>query len=257
MPLIRERLMTPAVELKHITFRYATEPILDDVTFSVAEGDYVGLVGGNGSGKTTALRVMLGLLAPETGEVRLFGEPIQDFREWSAVGYVPQHAARTDIAFPATVREVVASGLPRGLSARPWLSSAERARVDDVLRLSGLERFADRRLGELSGGERQKALIARALVSEPQLLVLDEPTTGVDARSEQEFYAFLGELNRQGMTIVLVSHDLDMVAREVRTVIALNRRVICQVSSEEFASGDYLRQLYGGEARFVPHHHHE
>lgn len=251
------RMATPLLELERVDFSYNGEKALEEVSFSVAAGDYIGIVGGNGSGKTTLLKVMLGLLPPDQGTVRLFGEPLSRFRDWSKVGYVPQHIARAESAFPATVGEVVASGLPsRSVLRGPLRSAGERTQVDEALRRAGIADFARRRIGELSGGERQRVFIARALVSRPSLLVLDEPTTGVDVRSEAEFYAFLGELNRNGITIILVSHDLDVVAREVGTVIALNRRVVCQVPSEEFVSGDYLKQLYGEGARFVPHHHH-
>jgi zinc transport system ATP-binding protein len=251
--------MQRCVEIQNVSFSYNGSSVLDDVGFSVEAGDYVGIVGGNGSGKTTLLKVMLGLLRPTAGQARLFGENVESFRSWDKVGYVPQHVARSDAAFPATVRETVGS---RSLApVRPWFGSGRREReasVEWAMGVTEVGHLRKRLLGELSGGERQRVFIARALVTRPKLLILDEPTTGVDVRSQERFYAFLANLNREfGITIVLVSHDLDAVAREVKTVLCLNRRLVCHVTSREFVSGDYLRRTYGEDMRFLRHDHHD
>ena len=240
----------PCIAVDNVSFSYNGHLVLEDISFVIEPGDYVGIVGGNGSGKTTLLRIILGLLQPSHGGVKLFGENIRGFLQWEALGYVPQHVARHETSFPATVREVVESGVFR-------LASRERhGAVVHALEAAEMSHLAGRLLGELSGGERQRAFIARALAANPKLLILDEPTTGVDAASQEHFYAFLGRLNRDlGMTVVLVSHDLEVVAHEVKTVLCLNRRLVCHVSNREFIDGDYLKRLYGEDMRYVHHHH--
>ena len=247
------------IELEHISFSYGQPSrALEDITLSIEVGDYVGLVGGNGSGKTTLLKIILGILTPESGSARLFGQSPESAEARALVGYVPQHTSRSEGVFPASVEEVVASGLRlgRGHGLWPGHSSAEHDAVVDALRLAEIESIEHRLIGELSGGERQRVFIARALVSRPKLLVLDEPTTGVDAKSQESFYRFLGTLNsRGGLTILLVSHDLEVLAREVKTVACLNRTLVCHMPSHEFVPEQYLVQAYGEHAHTVSHHH--
>jgi zinc transport system ATP-binding protein len=213
------------------------------VSFAIQAGDYVGLVGANGSGKTTLLRVLLGLVEPSEGSVKLFETPVNNFRSWQKIGYIPQNVFRGDANFPATVEEVVASG-NFGNDQEAMRRAMERA---DITRLR------KKRIGVLSGGERQRVFIARALMSEPELLILDEPTTGIDAAAEEKFYNFLAELNRSGMTIILVSHDLEAIAREVKTVLCLNRRLICFGAPESLRSEEVLSAMYGQGKQMIHH----
>lgn len=247
----------PIIECENISFRYGEESVLQDISFAIEAGEYVGLVGGNGSGKTTLLRILLGLLRPMEGSVRLFGKPLSGFRDWQKIGYVPQNVFRGDLNFPATVLEVVESG---HLDARlgEWFLLGDRrcATAMRALKRAGIAHLGKKRIGELSGGERQRVFIARALVSEPELLVLDEPTAGIDAATEEKFYEFLEELNRSGMTIVLVSHDLEVVAHEVKTVLCLNRRLVCYGAPENLESKEVLREMYG-TGKHILHHGHD
>lgn len=246
------------IELKNVSFSYPHNQVLEGISFSVEEGDYVGLVGGNGSGKTTILRIMLGLLAPDSGDVALFGEDIHLFRSWESIGYVPQHVSRGESSFPTTAREVIESGriALRVSWFRRRLRLSDDKRIQWALEMTETGHLKDRLIGTLSGGERQLVFIARALVSRSKLLVLDEPTTGVDAQSQERFYRLLSRLNSEhGMTIVLVSHDLEVVAREVKTVICVNRKLVCHVDSREFIEGNYLQRLYGDEMKYVHHDH--
>lgn len=253
MPLIME---DSCIEFKNVYFSYPHNRVLEDISFTVDAGDYVGLVGGNGSGKTTILRVMLGLLRPESGNVRLFGKDMRKFREWAMIGYVPQHVSRGESSFAVTVREVVESGLIPRKKYFFHTESSDEKMIRWAMEVAEISDLEHRLLGTLSGGERQLVFIARALVSRPKLLVLDEPTTGVDAQSQDRFYRFLSALNKKhGMTIMLVSHDLEAVAREVKTVICVNRTLLCHVDSREFIDGDYLKRLYGEEVKFVHHEH--
>ena len=247
--------MTPLVELRGVSFAYEAVPVLEDVTLAVEYCDFLGIIGPNGGGKTTLLKVMLGLLAPGRGEVRLFGEPIERFDAWHRLGYVPQKLV-FDPTLPATVEEVVTTGLAArgGLFRRP--SRAERGRAAEALVLAGMDPHRAARIGRLSVGQQQRVLIARALVTGPEILVLDEPTGGVDPEAQASFYALLQILNRErGVTLVLVSHELAVVARAVTKVACLNRRLVFHGGPTEALTDAGLAALYGPSARVVSHLH--
>ncbi len=249
--------MSAVLQLEGVSFHYGDLPVLEDVSLAVEPGDFLGLIGPNGSGKTTLLWVMLGLLTPTAGRVRLFGTAPAAFREWRRLGYVPQKTS-IDPALPATVEEVVATGLvaTRPLGGVRGAGAAGRARVRDALVRVGMEAHAPARIGALSAGQQQRALIARALVSDPELLVLDEPTGGVDPEAQASFYALLRRLNRdRHVTIVLVSHDIGVVAREVTTLACLNRRLIFHGPPADFLSPAAFTALYGPAVRLVSHEH--
>lgn len=241
--------VTPAIILKanNISFAYGENVILDHITFDLRKGDYVGIIGPNGGGKTTLLKIILGLLPPTKGEVELFGQPIAKASSRQRIGYVPQHLANDIRALPATVSEVVASGsLLRGQKLQVAIKKG--------LKAAGVLDLADRRIGELSGGERQRVLIARALAGDPALLILDEPTSAVDASGQEDFYAFLRKLHKQGITIVMVSHDVDIVAHEVDTVLCLNKHLVCHGPAEHVMNQKTLARAYGKQA-VVLHQH--
>lgn len=225
-----------AVQFYNVDFRYpgAAEALLRGVNFFVEEGSYVGIIGENGSGKTTVLHLLLGLLRPNSGDIRLFGEPIQSFREWNSIGYVPQYVFRRDRVFPATVKEIVESGhSPDDTTTLCQFGMGECAPVEAALRVAAVEHLAKRRIGDLSGGERQRVFIARALVSRPKLLILDEPTASVDAESQEKFYALLRSLNKEfGMTIILISHDLEKVFEETGFVYLLENGMMREKKRE-------------------------
>ena len=199
--------MPPALELDKVTFAYGGSPVLRQASLRVSEGEFVAVVGGNGSGKTTLMKIALGLLPPGTGHVRLFGVDVKSFRDWHKVGYVPQRAVAVSV-LPVSVDEVVGSGL--AARAR-WLGRRqpeEQERIEHVVDLLGLVAVRRSRMSELSGGQQQRALIARALVTTPRLLVMDEPTTGVDSEARQILRSSLEHLvDVEGMAVVYVSHD--------------------------------------------------
>ena len=209
----------PVVIFKDVSFSYGSVPVLEGITFDILQNDFLGLVGPNGSGKTTLVKIILGLLEPDAGNVRVFGETPRRARR--RVGYVPQHA-RFEREFPASVEDLVLTGrLGRvGLVRRYGEEDREKTRAALAdLEMTGL---AARPVGALSGGERQRALVARALVSDPELLILDEPTASVDSRVEKHFYELLKILNTR-MPIVLVTHDLGFVSTYLTRVACVNR----------------------------------
>ncbi len=195
------------VSLRDLSFAYDTQPVLEHVSLEVQEGDFLAIIGPNGGGKSTLLKLILGILSPTTGTVSVFGRP--PAHSHTEIGYVPQNTnVNTD--FPIRVLDVVLIGN----SAKPHplfgYSSEEKSCARDALRKVGMEGFESQRIGDLSGGQRQRVMIARALCRRPKLLILDEPTASIDARGQKEIYDLLRELNRS-ITIIVVSHDLSII----------------------------------------------
>ncbi|MBZ0271298.1 ATP-binding cassette domain-containing protein [bacterium] len=235
------------IAITGVNFGYDGRLIVDDVSFRVKHREFVAIVGPNGGGKTTLLRLVLGLLQPASGRVEVFGTTPDAARR--RVGYMPQEM-RADPAFPVTAFDVVLMGRvrPFGRIRRADREAARRA-IAEV----GLGGFERARFGELSGGQRQRALIARALVAEPEMLLLDEPTANIDLRGEEAFYDLLRHLNER-MTIVLVTHDLGLVSRTVRKVVCVNRFVEVHPTAE--LPADAILRLYGERMTAVHHGHH-
>ena len=212
------------IELKDICFSYGKEEILHGVSFNLHKGDYLGIVGPNGGGKSTLLKIMLGLLPPSHGEVFHFGTPLKKFREWWRIGYVPQKVTSFDSMFPATVEEVVLMGrlAKRGLLHR--LTKEDYQKSQAALAKVEMADFSHRLIGDLSGGQQQRVFIARALAGEPEVIILDEPTTGIDQERQDEFYSLLRTLNQHhDHTLVLVSHDADIINKEATEIAFVNR----------------------------------
>ncbi|AGB14981.1 ATPase component of Mn/Zn ABC-type transporter [Halovivax ruber XH-70] len=267
------------IELSGIDFGYTSTPVVEDISLRIDPGEYVAVVGPNGSGKSTLMKLMLGLLRPDEGDARLFGEPSRQFDDGERIGYVAQHASASK-EMPITVREVVKMGrfphvgfdrlidddqtvidavredplcTSRGALDAVFgrLSSEDWDIVDRALDTVGMTAFANRRVTQLSGGQRQRAFIARALASEADLLVLDEPTVGVDIESVEAFYDLLDALNRDGITVLLIEHDLGAVTEHAERVICLNREIYFDGSASEFVESDALARAFGTTANLL------
>ena len=247
--------MTPLLEVEHVSVRYGDTLVLDGVSLAVSRGEFLGIIGPNGSGKTTLLRVMLGLLRPTSGAVKLFGQPLASFRDWRRLGYMPQGTS-FDGALPVTAAEAVATGLVSRLGLRRRTGPDERRKVIESLALVGMEKHARTRMGALSTGQQQRVLIARALVSDPELLLLDEPTASIDVEAQSSFYTLLRSFNRErGVTLVIVSHDIGVVAQEVSRVACLNRHLLSCGHPSDVLTQEALSTLYGSSVRLIPHAH--
>jgi zinc transport system ATP-binding protein len=205
------------VSVDDVSFFYENKKIIEHLNFNILERDFVGLVGSNGAGKTTLLKMIVGLLKPAEGEVRLFGQPSGTFRDWEKIGYIPQKNAFNPL-FPATVREVVLSGLYGKKNLFRRLTKADHRQCDDALYAMRIEDLADRRVGQLSGGQQQRVFLARALINNPELLILDEPTVGIDAETQSGFFSMIRHMHQHHhITFILVSHDIDMVQSYIGT----------------------------------------
>ncbi|MCX6739081.1 MAG: metal ABC transporter ATP-binding protein [Candidatus Parcubacteria bacterium] len=244
------------IEVKDISFSYGKDEVLENITFEVHQGDYLGLVGPNGAGKTTLLKIMLGLLTPTTGSVKLFGEDIKEFSCWHKVGYVPQKATNFDARFPATILDVATMGRYGKLCCR--INETDRALVKKALEQVGMWEYKDRLIGDLSGGQQQRVFIARALATQPEVIFLDEPTTGIDQKSQDEFYALLKSLNKEhGLTLVLISHDIERVTEEAMHIACIDKTLVCHSTPEEFLAESQSKHMFGQTVKLITPHHHE
>lgn len=248
------------LEIKGLSFKYEQQNVLEDIHLTVPEGAFLGLVGPNGSGKSTLLKCILGLLKPQQGAVQLFGKDIRKFRDWNKIGFVSQKANSFNSGFPATVLEVVSTGLVSKVGLLRFFNKEHNRKVMDAISAVGMEEFAHRNIGDLSGGQQQRIFIARALVSEPELLILDEPTVGVDTKNVHNFYQMLEKLNQDlGITLVMVTHDIGTITEKVTHVACLNKTLHFHgltADFEKLCSHD-LSGFYGHDVHVLSHHHHD
>lgn len=234
------------IELSNVSFSYGEEVVIQNVSLQVHKGDYLGIIGPNGGGKSTLLKLMLGLLSPTKGEVCLYQTPIKKFRAWSRIGYVSQHVTHIDPHFPMTVEEVVTMGRYPHLGLFRFPTKNDTHIVEKALDQVDMLVFRNRLVGDLSGGQQQRVFIARALAGEPDVIVLDEPTTGVDVKTQKQFYTLLQKLNTTlGLTLVLVSHELDIVAHEATEIAYINRELVYHGVPKNFVHSEYFEKLTG------------
>lgn len=235
------------IQIENLDFSYGPVSVLEKATLSVTDKEFICIVGPNGGGKTTLLKLMLGLIEPQAGKVLIFDEAPVAGRRW--IGYLPQHA-HLDARFPVTALDVVLMGRLGQTRNIGSYSKTDRAAARDMLARVGLEKLEKRPLASLSGGQRQRVLIARALVSEPKLLLLDEPTSSLDDYVERELYDLLKELNKE-LTVVVVTHDIGFVSSHVEKVVCVNRAVHVHPTSE--ISENIIHDMYGEHVHVVRH----
>lgn len=223
------------VTLSDINFAYDNNPVLKDISMTIDQGDFVAVVGPNGAGKSTMLKILAGLIKPLTGNVTIGGKDILGARVQGLIGYVPQNYGKNILGFPATVVEIVSLGLTLGsVSAKPNHQASKHI-IDHMLELVGITPFRNRRIGELSGGQQQRVMVAMALASNPKLLLLDEPTSGIDYEASDRIYDLLGTLNKNlGITVVMVSHDIDKAINCAGKVACINKGLCFYGTTEEF-----------------------
>lgn len=243
--------MSDPIVISDVTCVYEHHPIFQRVSLMLSPGQFAGLVGPTGSGKTTLIKTVLGLVEPVEGHVTVFGRPVSG-RTPERVGYVPQ-LEMVDWNFPVTVEQVVMMGRYGAMNFLPWPSRTDTLRVAALLERLYIADCAHRHIRDLSGGQQQRVFLARALIGDPQLLLLDEPTAGVDVKTQHDILHLLGELNGKGMTILLTTHDLNAVAAHLPWVICFQRGVIAQGDPTEIFTPEILRRTYNAEMVVVRH----
>ncbi|MCB9639338.1 MAG: metal ABC transporter ATP-binding protein [Myxococcales bacterium] len=239
----------PAVSCRGVTVSYMQKPVLRDVTVDIPKGKLSSITGPNGAGKTTLLRAILGLVPMDAGEIRVLGHPVEMSRR--LIAYVPQ-TETVDWDFPITVEEVVMMGRYPHVGALGRIKSEDRTVVQQALVTVGMEEYSKRHIRQLSGGQQQRVFIARALAQQAEMMILDEPFTGIDASTEQALFQLIGELTKQGKTLVIVNHNLSLLER-FDFVVLLNEHVIGAGTPEEVVTPELLQMTYGGRMVLISH----
>jgi len=245
------------IAVRDVSVSYGSAPVLQNISFEVERGDYIGIAGPNGSGKSTLIKTLLGLLTPVNGSVELFGEPLEHFNTWGRIGYLPQRLEGTRHAFPATVEEIVTTGLLAGKTFPKRLDSTDRRAVETILGQLEIIPLRKHFIGKLSGGQLQRVLLARALVHKPDVLILDEPTVALDPATRDTFYEILREMNKtRAVTILLVTHDTPTIGEFATKLIYLDRQLIFFGTFGEFCESANMTEYFGAQAQHVICHRH-
>ncbi|MDC8445553.1 MAG: metal ABC transporter ATP-binding protein [Nitrosomonas sp.] len=243
--------MSPAIQLIDVTTSYENNVVFTRLSLQIETGQFVGIVGPTGCGKTTLLKTILGAQKVFCGQILLNGQPVDCIRN-KKFGYIPQLES-VDWSFPVTVEDVIMMGLYTGKRFLPWQSKEERERVEDLAGKLGIYNCLRQHIAHTSGGQRQRAFLARALISNPTLLVLDEPTSGVDIKTQHEVLHLLGDINSQGMTIILTTHDLNAVASHLPWVICFNNGIVAEGRPRDIFTNDILTRTYGSDIIIIKH----
>ncbi|WP_136524688.1 metal ABC transporter ATP-binding protein [Geomonas ferrireducens] len=246
-----------ALTVQNLCAGYHGTEVLQDVSFTVNPGDYVGICGPNGSGKSTMIKIILGLLAPTAGAISVLGKPLGGFHDWRRIGYLPQGLQFFNPHFPATVDEVIRLGR---LSAKKFprrFTKDDTRAVEQTMEWMGISHIRGKMIGELSGGLRQRVLLARALVNDPALLVMDEPTTALDPETRESFYKLIFEMNREKKaTVLLVTHDTATIGKYASHLLYLDKKVIFYGSFDDFCNSTEMTGFFGEHGQHLVCHRH-
>lgn len=250
--------MDPILSVEHVNAWYGANEVLHDITFSAQGGDYIGLAGPNGAGKTSLAKAVLGLMDRYSGTIRLFGTDIRDFKEWWRIGYLPQRVAGFNPLFPATVKEIVGLGLLSQKRFPKYFDLRDEKKIDRVIDLMGIADLEDKPIGELSGGQQQRVFLARSLVSDPDMLILDEPSTALDPTSRESFLELLKKLNSGiGITIVLITHDTSQIGKYASKLLYLDKKIIFYGGFADFCKSDEMSLYFGHFSQHLICHQHD
>jgi len=245
------------IKIENITFSYGRTNVLNEVSTTINDGDFLGIVGPNGSGKSTLLKIFLGLIKPQKGTVKVFDTDINKFNQWGMIGYIPQKATSFNQGFPGTVEEVVSANLYPMIGFAGRISKSHREKVDEALKTVDMLEYKKRVIGRLSGGQQQRVFIAKALVSDPKVVFMDEPTVGIDQKSEESFYELMDSLNKKkGITLVMVTHDIGAIDMRVNRVLCLSEGKLYEHDCTNFKSTDIFKVAYENHSSFPITHRH-
>jgi zinc transport system ATP-binding protein len=246
------------ISVRDLNFQYNSMEVLSSLSFNVGKGDYLGLVGPNGSGKTTLIRLILGFVEPTKGSISLFGSSPSRFSEWQKVGYLPQRIIDFNPRFPATVREVVGLGLLSCKKFPKRIDKTDNARIDKALEILDIGDLGRELIGRLSGGQQQRVFLARAIVGDPELLILDEPTTALDPDARENFFTDLKTFNRDmGVTIVMITHDMGTIGSYASKMLYLDKKIIFYGTFEDFCESAVMTTYFGEFSQHLICHRHD
>ena len=236
------------ISVDNLTFCYNGLEAISNISFAVKKGDYLGIAGPNGSGKSTLIKNILGILRPQKGAVDIFGQPLTSFHQWNRIGYLPQRISALNNHFPSTVEEIVQLGMTK----------RNPIALTRTLELMGIAHLAGRLIGELSYGEQQRTMLARTLISQPDLLIFDEPTTALDPETREIFYSLTDEMNRtNGTTIVLITHDTSVIGKYARNLLYLDKKIIFSGTFEDFCASPDMTGFFGPISQHMICHQHD
>lgn len=246
------------VSAENLCFQYNSIEVLSDISFHLEAGDYLGIVGPNGSGKTTLIKLLLGFFKPGKGTISLFGSNPLSFTDWYKVGYLPQKINAFNPHFPATVKEIVSLGLLSRKKYPKNINKSDEPAINSALSLMDVSDIRDELIGELSGGQQQRVLIAKAMACEPELLILDEPTTALDPETREKFFSILTTLNEQKkITIVIITHDIGTIGKYASKLLYLDKKAIFYGSFDAFCSSNEMSGYFGEYSQHLICHRHD
>jgi zinc transport system ATP-binding protein len=238
--------MSTILSVKNLSFSYDTTEVLSGVSFDINKGEYVALAGPNGAGKTTLVKVILGLEHKQAGTIEILGKDSEAFSEWGRIGYLPQEVNVFNPLFPATVKEVIGLGLLSQKSFPKKFTRSDETRIMKTLEFMEIVHLKDKLVGELSGGQQQRVFLCRALVSDPELLILDEPSTALDPKTRDQFFELLGKLNEdKGVTLIIITHDTEHIGQYAGKLLYLDSRVIFYGGFADFCQSKEMERYFG------------
>jgi len=246
------------IEVKNLTIEYNQVEVVKNISFDIQKGDYIGLAGPNGAGKTTLIKAILGLIPNKKGSISLFDKNINQFKDWNKIGYLPQKFATVNTIFPATVKEVVALGL---LAQKKWprrISKSDYTKANEILSELGIENLSNKMVSQLSGGQQQKVYLARALVSNPEILIFDEPSTALDPKSRESFFVMIEKLNKENnIAIILITHDTGYIGKYANKLLYIDRELVYFGKFSEFCRDEKMDPYFGKYEHHLICHQHE
>jgi zinc transport system ATP-binding protein len=244
------------VNIKNMDFSYGKNKVLDDVNIQITKGEYVGIVGSNGSAKSTLLKLILGLLKPDRGKIEMFGTDINNFNEWSRVGYLSQQVRNFNLTFPATVEEVVGVGMYSKMGFLRRITPSIREKIDNALLAVNMQDYKRRLIGNLSGGQQQRIFIARLLINDPEIIFMDEPLVGIDSKSQDDFYILMDKLNTElGITLAMVSHDIGVITNKVNKLACISEGKVYIHNPKSFIHDANDSKIFGADKTIITHRH--
>lgn len=247
--------MEKIIEVKNLSFKYSEQVVFDNINIDINKGDFIAFVGPNGSGKSSLMKLLIGNLTPDKGEIRILGKNISKFKKWSKIGYMSQQIRDFNQSFPATVKEVIAANLYHYMGIIKVLNKDLEKRIDKALRLVDMYSYKNRLIGNLSGGQQQRVFIARTLVTDPEIIFLDEPMVGIDAKSQDEFIKLINKLNRElNITIVMVSHDIHVISSQANKIACFANKKIHFHLAEDFDYNNFQNE--SNSSWILPQHTH-